>query len=172
MILALLLSLRALACEPLSAPPESFQVAWVSRLNRGVRAETWLEVVRVSELRNWIRERGKDPVRLLQALGMAARKPHGRARKPHKVTIFDVKGEWLCRPMEGRNPGEMVSGVAVCERSQQGRRCGHGRGYTGCGYTLDTGGSIRGLDVYRVQWKTASAWGFCVLPLDRFLEGA
>ena len=172
MISLLLLLVSAFACEPLADAPESFQVAWVSPISRSVRARAWLEVVRVTDLRAWIHERGTDPVRLLQGLGMVGRKPKARAHKPYKVTLFDVKRDWLCRPVSDKEPGTDVSGVAVCEAPQHKGLCRHKKGYTGCGYTLDTESSIRGLDVFRVRWEVASALGFCVMPLERFLSGA
>jgi len=160
------------ACEPLADTPERFQVAWISPIARRLAAHGWMEVVRVTELRSWIRAHGSDPVRLLQGLGMVGRKPGARARKPYKVTVFDVRRDWLCRPVSDREPGTDLSGVVVCDDPQQGGVARHRKGYTGCGYTLDTADSNRGLDVYRVQWDTASAWGFCVMPLDRFIGGA
>ena len=48
---------------------------------------------------------------------------------------------------------------------------GAGHGFTGCGYSRDTGSGSRGLDVLRVRWEDAAREGFCVMPLDRFLEG-
>ena len=69
--------------------------------------------------------------------------------------------------------GEDVSDIAACPASEQEAADRmHRAGFTGCGYTLDTHASTRGLDVYRVPWSEASAWGFCVMPLTRFLEGA
>ena len=89
-----------------------------------------------------------------------------------KVTIFDVKREWLCRPIEEMEPGTVKAGVTVCEAKQQRGLWGYKKGYTGCGYIEDTQTSSRSLDVVRLRWADASSWGFCVLPLERFLEGA
>lgn len=162
------------ACGELAAPPDSLQVAWVSNLPKRVKNRTWLEVVRLSDLRAWMAanevDSGADALRLLQGLGMVGRK--ASVAKEAKITIFDVQSEWLCRPLLDGVPGAELAGVSTCEEPQQGRISGHGRGYTGCGYTLDTGASTRGLEVFRVTWETASAWGFCTMPLSRFLDGA
>jgi hypothetical protein len=103
---------------------------------------------------------------------MVDRKEKELGADVYKVTLFDVKKEWLCRPVEDRTEGEDLSGVPACEASQQRRSRPAKEGFTGCGYTLDTGASARGLDVFRIEWGAASAWGFCTLPLDRFLKGA
>jgi len=158
------------ACEELTTPSERVQVAWVSNLPRRVKAGTWIEVTRVSELRTWIRDHEADTLRLLQGLGMTGRKA-ARA-KDAKVTIFDVDRSWLCRPLAAGTPGAEVAGVATCDEPQQKAMSGSRKGYSGCGYTMDTNASTRGLDVYRITWEVASAWGFCVMPLDRFLDGA
>ena len=181
MILALLFTTllsapaaAAPACGELSAPPESVQVAWVSNLPKRVKASTWLEVVRLSELRSWLDATGIDSsegaLRLLQGLGMMGRKAEDA--NAAKITIFDIKREWLCRPVLDAVPGAELAGVAACDTPQQGRLAGHGKGFTGCGYTLDTGASTRGLEVYRITWEAASAWGFCTMPLQRFLDGS
>jgi hypothetical protein len=103
---------------------------------------------------------------------MASRKGGFAARQPYKITIFDVQGQWLCRPILDGVDGEDSNGVAICGDSDSKSIHHHRPGYTGCGYTLDTAASSRGLDVYRIRWSEASAWGFCVMPLDRFITGA
>ncbi len=160
------------ACEPLSEPPERLQVAWISPLRATVGGGAWMEVVRVSDLRSWVRTHGADTTRLLEGLGMVPRGGNRRAEGPWKITIFDVERDWLCRPVEDAEPGEDRYGVAACEAGEQRPLRGHKKGWTGCGYTLDVADATRGLDVYRVQWEVASAWGFCVMPLERFLGGA
>ncbi len=177
MILALLLSLgahAAPACGELGTPPESVQVAWVSNLPKQVGANATLEVVRLSDLRAWMDandvDDSSDALRMLQGLGMAGRKAD--IAREAKVTIFDVKREWLCRPLLDGVPGEEVAGVATCDEPDQKKLSGHGKGFTGCGYSLDTAASTRGLDVYRITWESASAWGFCTMPLERFLDGS
>jgi hypothetical protein len=162
----------AQACGALTDVPAATQVAWISRSGKRVRSAKTLEVVRVSDLRAWIRENGADEARLLQGLGMAPRRGGAATRRPYKITIFDVQTGWLCRPIDGATPGEDRMGVAACSEADAGPVCGHRRGYTGCGYTLDTAASHRGVEVFRVRWDEASAWGFCVMPLDRFIPGA
>ena len=131
-----------------------------------------MEVVRVSDLRAWIRTNGADTARVLQGLGMAPRNAARKASKGWKVTVFDVRAEWMCRPLEGKPAGEDRAGVVSCSEKAAKPTMGHKKGFSGCGYTLDTGSSTRGLDVDRVTWEAAASYGFCVMPLDRFLGGA
>jgi hypothetical protein len=163
---------HAQACQALTEAPESMQVAWVSRAGARVGGGHTLEVVRVADLRQWVRTEGTDVGRLLQGLGMAPRDSTRKARKDWKITLFDVQSSWLCRPLEGEPPGQDALGVLSCDERDAKAVRPNRYGYSGCGYTLDTGASSRGLDVFRVDWSTASAWGFCVLPLERFLGGA
>ena len=161
----------AWACEEVKPVPSSLQVAWISPINRTARAGTPLEVVRVQELRGWIRGNSSDQDRVLQALGMLERGES--STMDYKITIFDVQSEWLCRPLSEAEPGVDVAGVAACtERGDRHADRDHRDGYTGCGYSLNTHASNRGLDVFRVPWSEASSWGFCVMPLERFLQGA
>ena len=158
------------ACGALSAVPDALQVAWVSPVRDRVRAGSTIEVVRVADLRRLAQDKGSTPIRLLQALGIVNTKGRGRAAKrDYKVTIFDVRSAWLCRPMDGRTADKVVNGVAICPGGQSG---GSKRSYTGCGYTNDTLKDGRGLDVFKVKWRDASSGGFCVMPLDRFMRGA
>ena len=168
----LLNTAQAQSCMEVANPGEQTQVAWISPLTKRVVGNGWIEVVPVSELRRWVQEQGPETARLLQGLGMKGRRVRALQPEDYKITIFDVDSSWLCRPIEGGVPGEDYNGVAICETKEQGARWGHHRGYTGCGYSLDTGASNRGLDVYRVRWSDVSAWGFCVLPMERFLKGA
>ena len=171
MLLWMTMASAAWACEDVEPLPESLQVAWISPVDKTVRGGTWLEVVRVRDLRRWVRANSADPARVLAAMGMIER---GESlREEYKITIFDVQSAWLCRPISEGVPGEDVLGAPVCEeRADRPVSRQHSDGFTGCGYSLDTYSSVRGLDVYRVQWSEASAWGFCVLPIGRFLEGA
>ena len=172
-VLPLLFSVAsAQSCAEVSEVPAATQVAWVSRSRRQVWGGTQLEVVRVTDLREWLRTNQADSGRLVQALGMAPRRGGRAARIPYKITIFDIKSEWLCRPIEGATTGDKVQGVTVCEDRDARPATHHKPGFTGCGYTLDTASSQRGLDVLRVRWEDASSWGFCVMPLDRFISGA
>lgn len=160
------------ACEDVGAVPEALQVAWVAPLGKAVRPGTSLEVVRVADLRAAARASG-DPVRLLQSLGMLSRRPSARKQeKDWQVVVFDVRSSWICRPIDEGEPGQQLSGVAICEVDDQGPLGGHRKGFTGCGYSLDTAASTRGLDVYRTDWQSASSLGFCLLPLSRFMDGA
>ncbi len=170
--LALTPTASAQACGAVAPVPTSTQVAWISRRSRMVGASQTIEVVRVTDLREWIRANGADETRLIQGLGMASRKGGLAARHPYKVTIFDVQAEWLCRPIPDADDGADDNGVAICSDADAKATRHHKPGYTGCGYSLDTAASTRGLDVYRVRWSEASAWGFCVMPLDRFITGA
>lgn len=164
---------HASACEEVAAVPEVMQVAWVAPLGRRVGAATSLEVVRVSDLRALARTSGGDVGRLLQGLGILGRKARpARVERGWQVVIFDVERDWLCRPVEDGVPGEVVGGVTTCDDPDLRPRPGHRKGWTGCGYTLDTGASTRGLDVFRVEWQAAASNGFCLMPVDRFLAGA
>ena len=176
-MIAIVLSLLSIAsaqtCADVKSLPESLQVAWISPASKSVGMNGWVEAVRVADLRAWIRSHGKDKVRLLKGLGMVrAKGGKWAAKKPYKVTIFDVKKEWLCRPLEDTAPGTINNGVTVCEERQQKGLWGHKKGYTGCGYIEDTLSQERSLDIVRIRWADASSWGFCVLPLERFIDGA
>jgi hypothetical protein len=146
-------------------------VVWLSKLEKSVRGGSWLEVVRLADLKSLIKERGREPLRLLQGLGMISRK-ETQLDDAYKAVVFDVKREWLCRPGDLLTEGGDQSGVKVCEGRQRRPIRHHRKGYTGCGYAMDTAASVRGPDVFRIQWQSASAWGFCTMPLDRFLSGA
>jgi hypothetical protein len=150
---------------------ESLQVAWISRTDKQVWSNTYVEVVRTGDLRTWLSRNGTDTVRLLRGLGMVkGNKGQSAALKGWKITLFDVRRNVLCRPIEDGVPGETVGGVAICEESEQSWKWGYSKGFTGCGYIEDTQVSVRGLDVFRVRWVDAATWGFCVLPLSRFLK--
>ena len=157
------------ACLAVGEVAEATQVAWISPVGARVGARGWMEVIELADLEGWAKEHGKDPARFLQAAGVVGKK----ARRAHsvrwKVTIFDVGRDATCRPIEGALPGATVASVLVCEKPKplQGAQ----KGFTGCGYTRDTGAGSRGLDVLRVRWEDAAREGFCVMPLDRFLEG-
>jgi hypothetical protein len=163
---------HAQSCDVRAEVPDQLQVAWISPVGKRVGASATLEVVRVADLRAWIRDHGSEESRVLQGLGILPRGGGAGADWDWKITIFDVKSEWLCRPVEDGDPGEDDGGVAICDEGDAKRLRGHKHGYTGCGYTLDTAASTRGLDVFRVSWESASTHGFCVMPLGRFLGGA
>lgn len=171
LVAALLLApaAQAQSCEASADVPDALQVAWISPLEKKARGSTALEVVRVTDLRAWIREQGPDEARLLQGLGLAPRTGGAPVDWDWKITLFDVRADWMCRPIEDAPGGEDRGGVVACEEPDAGRIRAHRYGYTGCGYTLDTGASTRGLDVFRISWESASSQGFCVMPLSRFL---
>jgi len=173
MLLCWLLS-PAMADEcqsPRKVTEESMQVAWISRTGKQVWDNTYLEVVRTGELRTWLERNGRDTLRLLRGLGMVkGHKGEKDAKKGWKITVFDVRRNVLCRPIVDGIPGEDVGGIPICEESEHKAKWGYRQGFTGCGYIKDTQANVRGLDVYRVRWSDAASWGFCVLPLKRFLE--
>ena len=158
------------SCDELGDVGSQTHVAWVSPLRQTVRGNQWIEVVRVADLREWIADNDPEAVRVLQALGMKGRRARSVDVSNYKITVFDVAADWMCRPIEGGTPGEPIEGVSQCEARQQRPLGGHRRGYTGCGYSLDTGASLRGLDVYRIRWSEAATQGFCVMPMSRFLD--
>ena len=174
LVLALLSGLSwGQTCQDIRAVPETLQVAWISTASTQVGMGKFVEAVRVSDLRAWIRDHGTDQVRLLRGLGMVG--PRGgkwAAKRSYKVTIFDVRREWLCRPIADTEPGVLRNGVLSCENQQQKALWGYRKGFTGCGYIEDAQTRQRSLDVFRLRWADASSYGFCVLPLGRFLEGA
>lgn len=161
---------HAQACEASADVPDALQVAWISPMEKKARGSSALEVVRVKDLRAWIRAQGADEARLLHGLGLTPRAGGAPVDWDWKITLFDVRAEWMCRPVEGATGGEDMGGVAACEEPDAGQIRAHRHGYTGCGYTLDTAASTRGLDIFRVSWESASSQGFCVMPLKRFLS--
>lgn len=170
-MIALLLTWAALAAEPecaagLEAPPSELSVAWVSRLGKTVGRRGWLDVVRTADLRRLVQANGGGVARTLQVLGMrrSAREPARR----FKITVFDVRRDDLCRPVADVEEGAAVAGVGACA-DRHGRA---GRSRDGCGLTVDRSGSGPGIEVFRVRWDDAARNGFCVLPVERFLQAA
>lgn len=158
------------SCPVLSALPANTQVAWVSPVRKRVGLNSRISVVRTAELRALAKTRGGDPAEVLQALGLVGRR--GVVRRDYKVVVFDVRAEWLCRPIEGEE-GTVEAGLARCPTGWQDRPMGtRGAAWSGCGYLLDTETGVRTLDVFAVSWELASSQGFCVLPLERFLAEA
>ena len=167
-ILALMTAL-AQSCEAPKAVGETTQVAWISTVQDRVGAKSELTVFRTADLRAFVQERGRDATKLLRALGLL--RPKQEAKKAYKITLFDVKSAWLCRPVEDASGAS--GGVATC--SEKAAKKGHGiyrKSWTDCGYLLDSATHKRSLDIFRIPWSDAVTWGFCVLPLNRFLEGA
>jgi hypothetical protein len=159
------------ACLAVGDVGEATQVAWISPVRARVGARGWMEVVELEDLEAWTKQNGKEPERLLQVAGVVGKKARRARSVLWKVTIFDVARDTTCRPIKSALPGSEIASVAVCDSKQQSPARGARRGFTGCGYTLDTGAGTRGLDVLRVRWEDAAREGFCVMPLDRFLEG-
>lgn len=166
----------ALAADPavapgcdaaLTPPSQDLSVAWVSPLRDQVGRGGWLEVVRAGDLRRVVRERsGGSMARTLQLLGLRK-----RAKEPTrrwKVTIFDVRGADLCRPLEGYEEPAAVEGAVTCAP----RLSRSTRTYEGCGWTTDLADGSPGLETFRIRWEDAARNGFCVLPADRYLAQA
>jgi hypothetical protein len=125
-----------------------------------------MEVVRSGPLQQLVHDKGGDATAVLRGMGLVGPKGDGDGR--WKVTLFDVRREWLCRPMEG-GPGALTAGVAVCDHPRRGGI--HRKAWTGCGYLTDVVTRLRTLDVFRIDWPTATTEGFCLLPFARFLHG-
>lgn len=160
----------ALACEAPRAISDQVQVAWISPVRQTVGAKTMISVVRTSDFRALVGTKDRDPTAILRAIGMLG--PKQKLAKDYKITLFDVKAEWLCRPMPGPE-GEVVGGLRRCEEKHQDRDAStHPKAWTDCGYLVDVLSGKRTLDLYRLEWSAAATWGFCVMPLQRFLEGA
>lgn len=152
----------AQACAPVDPVPDTLQVAWVSKAGDRVGAHGEMNVVRSVALQELVAARGRDATAVLRALGLLG--PRREATAGYKVVLFDVPREALCRPTEGDTVG-----VPRCEDA--GRLGVHPKAWTGCGYLQDVATGERTLDVFRVDWSEASAQGFCLLPLPRFLAG-
>ncbi len=153
-------------CLALEPAPSRMQVAWIAEAGSRVGSDRVLEVVRVADLKAFLEAEKPDQAEFLQEVGLIPRNERG-ADRTWQLTIFDVDAATLCRPVAGATPGEDLAGVPACaEHLQTG-----GRHFTGCGYTLDTEHMDRGVDTFRVTWAEASAWGFCVFPLERFMVG-
>lgn len=162
-------------CSPnLYAPPETFQVAWVSPIGTVAWNNESIEVVPMKDLRLWVHENKANTASLLQHLGMRSGKAKGSLEAvDYKITVFDVYRNTLCRPISDASPGTIQSNVAIClEKEHRPKSWMYRHGFTGCGYAINSKTQKRSLDVYRVRWMDASSMGFCVFPLARFLDGA
>ncbi|MCP4805885.1 MAG: hypothetical protein GY913_03590 [Proteobacteria bacterium] len=148
------------ACDvsDLSPPDAHVQAAWISPVRRRIRPNQPVEVVLVDDLRGFIDDDKADQTRVLQALGFVGRRAGWRANRLYKVTVFEVAGEELCRPIQGLEPGAVITGARVCERSRS------------CGTSTDTLTGEPGLAVYEVPWRDAARWGFCVAPLELYVN--
>lgn len=162
----LLSALAAPVCEsPAPVQRDRLSVAWISPTPARATARQWLTVIPAAELRRWVAEEQADLTRLLQGLGL--RRSDAPPHRPWKVVVFDVEADELCRPTREGTPGTDAGGVPICASGGRGVR-GRDRG---CGYVIDRADESRGPDVFRIQWAEAAVHGFCVLPVDRFLEG-
>ena len=169
------------ACEDLASVPDALQVAWISPVRSQVRYKEQINVVRYSDLQKYVKNERPNTTQLLQHMGMK----RGKIRREisadrYKLVIFDVTSESMCRPIEIQEGDESVqntsvTGLSVCKekralvpfrKSQELTR----KGDSGCGYLINTQSLERTFDVYRISWADASAQGFCVLPLSRFLS--
>jgi hypothetical protein len=153
------------ACETLS-PPASDQlaVAWLSPIGRRAQARTWLTVVPAADLRDFIDREHADLVRTLRYLGVQR---HDRApRHAWKVVVFDVPITALCRPVRDATPGMSEGGVTVCPDRHHGVDGRDDR----CGRLVDTVTGQPGITAFQIPWEDAAIQGFCVLPMERFLQ--
>lgn len=160
-------------CESLQTVPGEVQIVWISPVKEQVGLQESIEVVRLQDLQTWMTEEQPTATDVIAQMGMISkRQKKDIDPKDYKVTIFDVESAWLCRPIQGQTENAVIEGLSVCEGKIRSNRLYSRYGFTGCGYTFNTQTQSRGLDVYRIDWREASTWGFCVFPLERFLEGA
>jgi hypothetical protein len=165
--------LPSFACEDLASLPETVQVVWISPAREQVRLHEDIEVIRLQDLRVWLEEEDASAKELLHQMGMLSKRSW-REIDPsdYKITIFDINRNWLCRPMTDEIEGTIIEDIPVCQAKQSKPTNYYTRyGFTGCGYSFNTLTAERGFDVYRIDWSDAATWGFCVMPLDRFLSG-
>ncbi|MCB9682477.1 MAG: hypothetical protein H6733_13515 [Alphaproteobacteria bacterium] len=168
LLLAASTALAAPSCGDLSSPGRgSTSVAWVAPASQRVLGTGWLTVVPTRALRAWIEAEQADAARLLQRLGR--RRSSRDPVRTWVVTVFEVDAGRLCRPIDEDAAGgaARVGDAAVCphfDKKVQGT-C------DGCGRTIDRALNRPALEVFAIQWRDAAARGFCVLPIDRFLQG-
>ena len=177
-MLSLFLSITASVaaeCNDVSSLPEAIQIAWISPVQEQARAKEMIEVVRLQDLQQWMDTEQADAKQVLHHLGMLPKRSR-RTIDPdaYKIVIFDVESDSLCRSIEQSDDSSIttINGLAVCTDRAKPAKFYSRYGYTGCGYTWNTQAQLQGLDAYRISWQEASKWGFCVLPLSRFLLGA
>ena len=115
LLVLLATSVAAPTCDGVDSVSESVQVAWISPVRQRVSSDRYMEVVRLADLRAWVKKNGDDQARLLQALGLVGKRAGWRSEMDWKVTIFDVRADWICRPIRGMNPGDMV---IICSYAQ------------------------------------------------------
>lgn len=171
MILALL-GLLAFADPPacpqdalaeLPTPEDRLAVAWVAPWRR--RPHGRVAVVPTVELRDWLKD--QDPWwtgRTLQWLGVRRRNRDPSRR--YQVRVMEVHKEDLCRPIRGMEKGTDVAGIGACGV----RDLGPSRSTDGCGRTLDRRTGKPGATRYAIDLSRVSSRGYCVVPLDRYIE--
>ena len=177
-MISLILSIatsEASECSRVSVLPEAIQIAWVSPVQEQARSKEMIEVVHLQSLQQWMDTEEASAKQVLHHLGMLPKRSR-RTIDPdaYKIVIFDVESTSLCRSIDlgEESTVETIEGLSVCTQRAKPAKWYSRFGYTGCGYTWDTQSQSKGLDVYRISWQDASQWGFCVLPLSRFLMGA
>lgn len=177
MILSILIPI-AVASEPtcgeMTEPPEVFQVAWITPINERAWPSEHIEVVRFVDFRLWARDEAPDTKTVLHAMGMLSERTRREVEaNDFKITIFDVKRDWLCRPIKSFDEGALVEGIPICHTREQRQASWSRRfGFTGCGTISNTEPQASSFEVYRIPWNEAITWGFTTMPLDRFLDGA
>ncbi len=159
----------AIAQEPacnveLTPPPGRVSVAWISTLGARTGANGWLTVVPTAALRQYTTSERPGVGRLLQHLGERRRSSDPRRR--YKITIFDVDSDALCRPIAGADEQSVVGGLPACPESKAKINAA----YSGCGVLVDRGTGEDSLPVFKLTWAEAAFDGFCVLPVERFLD--
>lgn len=160
LVLGMLGTAMASCGDDLSAAPDQQSVVWISPLRKTVSAGKLVRVVPTSALRA---EKPGSVGRLLQLVGL--RKKATNPRRSWKVTVFEASSGALCRPIADADPSEFVAGLPVCTRKSGGSKRD-----TGCGTTVDRASGKTGAEVYRARWRDLAPQGFCVLPLERFVE--
>lgn len=172
-LLALLLNLAWAQSEPatcsqerLAELPEAdarFAVAWVAPWRRHPHGH--VSVVPTVELRSWLdAQNPRWTGRTLQWLGVRRRNSDPRRR--FQVRILEVTRDELCRPMIGVEPGTDVNGVPACKP----RLVGPERELDGCGRTRDRRTGEPGATRYVIDLSDARPRGYCVVPLQRYLD--
>ena len=176
-MISLFLSIAAAAaeCTSVSSLPEAIQIAWVSPVQEQARSKEMIEVVHLQTLQKWIDTEQANAKQVLHHLGMLPKRSR-RTIDPedYKIVVFDVESNSLCRSIQLGEDSTItaIEGLSICSERAKPAKLYSRYGYTGCGYTWNTQSQSKGLDVYRISWQEASKWGFCVLPLSRFLLGA
>jgi len=144
--------------EGLQTPDTALQVVWVSPVRKQVRSNTDVTVVTIDDLAGFIEDEKADQTRVLQGLGLVGKRAGWRSRRLYKAVIFEVRAEELCRPVEGIEPGAVIGGARVCDRA------------SGCGRTEDKLTGEDGLEAFEIPWRDAARSGFCVVPMEVYVE--